>query len=30
LRLCEAIRAHVKGLLHVNLKSWLQGHPEAE
>jgi hypothetical protein len=29
LRLCEAIRDHVKGLLQVNLKSWLQGHAES-
>jgi hypothetical protein len=28
LRVCEALRDHVKGLIRANLKSWEQGHAE--
>jgi hypothetical protein len=29
LKVCEAIRVHVKGLLRANLASWVLGHDEA-
>jgi hypothetical protein len=29
LRICEAMREHVKGLVHANIVSWEAGHAKA-